>query len=121
MYVTDNRSIKAICHEIVESLSNFLQERIDVDEYFINSIKPVANLDINANIRNAFDVLGHDLELAILNMEYTDLMEHDRLEELRKMPLPTLIQYLSGSSEFKNITVLSPAICRGHYSIIKHR
>ncbi|KAL5236954.1 hypothetical protein ACI65C_007170 [Semiaphis heraclei] len=47
-----------------------------------------------------------DLDLADLNMEYTDLMEHNRLEEIRQMPLPKLVQYLSGSKEFKNITIL---------------
>lgn len=33
-------------------------------------------------------------------------MEHDRLEEIRQMPLPKLVQYLSGSNEFKNISIL---------------
>lgn len=39
-------------------------------------------------------------------MEYTDLMEHNRLEEIWQMPFPKLVQYLSGSNEFKNITIL---------------
>ncbi|KAL4122559.1 hypothetical protein QTP88_014865 [Uroleucon formosanum] len=106
LYVTENRSVSAICHEIVETLANFLQDRIDIDKYFVSTIKPVANLDSKANIRNVFDVLGKDLDLADLNMEYTDLMEHNRLEEIRQMPLPKLVQYLSGSKEFKNITIL---------------
>jgi len=66
----------------------------------------VANLDCNVNIRNVFDGLGKDLDLADLNVEYTDLMEHNRLEELRQMPLPKILQYLSGSNEFKNISIL---------------
>ncbi|KAL5233951.1 hypothetical protein ACI65C_001361 [Semiaphis heraclei] len=90
LYVTENRSVSAI----------------DIDKYFVSTIKPVANLDSKANIRNVFDVLGKDLDLADLNMEYTDLMEHNRLEEIRQMPLPKLVQYLSGSKEFKNITIL---------------
>jgi len=106
LYVTENRSVSAICHEIVKTLSNFLQDRIDIDEYFVITIKPVANLDCNANIKNVFDVLGKDLDLADLNMEYADLIEHDRLEEIQQMPLPKLVQYLSGSDEFKNITIL---------------
>ncbi|KAL4084422.1 hypothetical protein QTP88_028244 [Uroleucon formosanum] len=106
LYVTENRSVSAICHEIVETLANFLQDRIDIDKYFVSTIKPVANLDSKANIRNVFDVLGKDLDLADLNMEYTDLMEHNRLEEIRQMPLPKLVRYLSGSKEFKNVTIL---------------
>ncbi|KAL4132410.1 hypothetical protein QTP88_009564 [Uroleucon formosanum] len=78
LYVTENRSVSAICHEIVETLANFLQDHIDIDKYFVSTIKPVANLDSKANIRNVFDVLGKDLDLADLNMEYTDLMEHNR-------------------------------------------
>jgi len=34
LYVTENRSVSAICHEIVETLANFLQDRIDIDKYF---------------------------------------------------------------------------------------
>ncbi|KAL5245424.1 hypothetical protein ACI65C_012834 [Semiaphis heraclei] len=58
LYVTENRSVSAICHEIVETLANFLQDRIDIDKYFVSTIKPVANLDSKANIRNVFDVLA---------------------------------------------------------------
>jgi len=74
----------------------------------VSTIKPVANLDCNANIRNVFDVLGKDLDfLADLNMEHTDLMEHNRLEEIRQMLLNKLVQYiLSASNEFKNISIL---------------
>jgi len=103
LYVTENRSVSAICHEIVETLANFLQDHIDIDEYFVSIIKPIVNLECNANIKNVYGVLGKDLDLADLNMEYTDLMEHDKLEEVRQMPLPKLVQYLSGSNEFKNI------------------
>lgn len=84
-----------------------MQDRVDIYEYFVSTnIKPVANLDCNANIRNVFDVLIKYLDLADLNMEYTDLMEHNRLEELGQMPLPKLLEYLSGSNEFKNISIL---------------
>jgi len=33
-------------------------------------------------------------------------MEHNRVEEIRQMPFSKLVQYLSGSNEFKNITIL---------------
>jgi hypothetical protein len=81
-YITENRSVSAICHEILEILANFLQERIDIYEYFVSTIKPIANFDSNANIKNAFDIMDNDLDLADLNIEYTDLMEHDKLEEI---------------------------------------
>lgn len=106
MYVTENKSVSAICYEILETLANFLQDHIDIDEYFVRTIKPVAILDFNANMKNVFDVLGKDIDLADLNMEYTDLMEHNRLEEIRQMPLPKLVQYLSCSNEYKNITII---------------
>lgn len=48
----------------------------------------------------------YDLDLAYLTMEYTVLIEHNRLEEIRHMSLPKLEQHLSGSNEFKNITIL---------------
>jgi len=35
---------------------------------------------------------------------YTDLMEHNRLEKIRQIPLPKLVQYLS--NEYKNISIL---------------
>jgi len=106
LYVTENRSTNDICCGIVESLPNFLQERIDVDEHIVNIIKPVVNLDSNVNIKIAYYVLGKDLDLAVLNMEYTVLMEHDKIEVLRQMPLSKLVQYLSRSNELKNINVL---------------
>lgn len=31
---------------------------------------------------------------------------NNKLEEIRQMPLPKLVQYLSGFNEFKNITIL---------------
>lgn len=37
LYVTENRSIHPICHEMVETLANFLQERVDIDEYFVST------------------------------------------------------------------------------------
>jgi len=80
LYVTENRSSSDICYEILETLANFLQDRIDINEYFVNTIKPVVNLDCNANIKNVFEVLGKDLDLADLNIEYTALMKHNRLE-----------------------------------------
>jgi len=33
-------------------------------------------------------------------------MEDNRLEEIRQMPLPKLVQYLSASNELKNISIL---------------
>lgn len=77
MKFTENRSVSAIRHEIVETLTDYLQERIDIDEYFVSTIKPVAN------IRNAFNGLGNVLELVDLNVEYTDVMEHSRLKEVQ--------------------------------------
>lgn len=79
---------------------------LDIDKYFVNNcIKPVVNLYINVNIKNSFDVLGHDLDLAGLNMECTDLMEHNRLKVLRQMSLSILV-HLFGTNKLKNIIVL---------------
>lgn len=85
LYFTENRSVSAVCYEIAETLANFLKGRIDIDEHFANTIRPVANLDSNADIKSAFDFLSHGLYLAILNMEYIDLLEYDKLEELRQI------------------------------------
>lgn len=42
----------------------------------------MADFDANADIRSTskFDVLGHDLDWTVLNTEYSDLLEHDKLK-----------------------------------------
>lgn len=57
--------------------------------------------------------LNNDLGLADINIAFTDLMEHNGLEEIRQIPLPKLVQYLSGSNELENITVLLTRVIAG--------
>lgn len=47
--------------------------------------------------------LNNDLDLADINMAFTDLMEHNGLEEIRQIPLPKLVQYLSGQQRDKHL------------------
>lgn len=91
----------------METLANLLLKHIIiVDEYFVRTIKLNLSLpNLDANIKNAYDVLGHDLDLTKLNMEYTDLMKHNVLESYIKYHCLNWYN-INQNKKVKNITVL---------------
>jgi len=44
LFVTESRNVNAVCQEIVESLSNCLLQRININDQLVHVLKPFINL-----------------------------------------------------------------------------
>jgi len=69
-------------------LANFSKERIEyIGEYSVRMYYYLLVLDSNAKVINAFEVLDYDISI-----DYTYLMEYNRLEKINSMS--TKLKYI---------------------------
>lgn len=106
-FVTHQRNISSINQEILCSLQEFLTQRFSIDQELLSIVKPFVQLLPNANLKDVHTLIGEDLSLRDLSLEYDELLNISNIYELRKMHLNQIVSKLSTSTiHFKNITIL---------------
>ena len=105
-YVSENRDVDAVFNEVVTSLVEFLDQRFAIDADLISVAKSFVGLKSSSNLKNVHTVLCPDLDLAELSLEYSDLLQLDTIETLRKMSLTRLVVFLAQSDAFKTVATV---------------
>ena len=105
LYVSQERSVDAIINEISTSLVEFLNQRFSVDKEVLDTIKPFVQLQPSANIPKIHNLLGTDLDLATLALEYEEILSTDDIDSLRQLSLAGLVSRFASSS-FKNVLII---------------
>lgn len=101
---TDTRSAKKrdfdqIRRDVLKTLNNCLLNRFQLDENLINITKPFVEFKEEANIREIHKIIGADLALSSLSLEYTELLQ---LKVPRSANLSTQIKSLLNLNESSN-------------------
>ncbi|XP_050537960.1 uncharacterized protein LOC126903652 [Daktulosphaira vitifoliae] len=109
-FVSQNRDYSAICNEIVDFLVNFLQERFDIDADTVKILKPFTELEPSVDMKAVHKLIGNDLDLAELSMEYSELLTHKNIEQLKKISLKETLQALVMTNFFPNVSVIMARI-----------
>lgn len=82
LIVSQNRPVDTTQEDIVTTCCNILDERFDVDSEVMEILEPFANLDPAADIKAVHRVLGADIDLAELALEFQDLSKGTLLKDL---------------------------------------
>ncbi|VVC36922.1 Hypothetical protein CINCED_3A001486 [Cinara cedri] len=89
LFVIENRNVNAVCQEIVESLANFLLQRIDINDKLVHVLKPFINFKqlSQVQLEEVHQIIGSDLDTTKLPLEYAEVLELKEIEHLRKIIL----------------------------------
>lgn len=109
MYISDQRELKWISVEVIDTIINFLSSRFYLDNKYVNIMKPFFNMNFTANIEKLYKLVGPDLSLWDLYLEYGEILESNNIEIWKKkMNLSDLVKSLSSSKYYQNVlTVLT--------------
>jgi hypothetical protein len=112
LYVTDKRNVNAVCTEVILSLVEYLEQRFEMDADIVRVIKPFAELQptTSCSLKDVHKLLGSDLDLTDLSLEYEELLAMDNLDNARKMALPELVLYLASSGSYRTATTVMARI-----------
>ena len=105
--MTDKRQNTAIFIEICQSLENFLQERMCIDDKITSVLSAFVSLSKEADIQEVFNIFGKDLNLSDLDNEYSEIIDFKSIDVLRKQSLSEKINYLASCKNYKiNFSIL---------------
>lgn len=105
---TGTKYFYEIRDDVLKLLNDCIQNRFQLDQEIIKTVKPFIELKENADIRQIHEIFGADLPLLSLSLEYTELLQlkHDENSNLSKR-IKTLLRS-DNSSDYKCvITILS--------------
>lgn len=105
-YVTDTRDLESVCNEIIISLTNFFNERIDVNSEMIKYTTSFVSLQSTADIKKIHEILASDTDLMELSFEYEEILNIDTINDIRKMNLPSLLSFLMQSEFYQNVSLV---------------
>jgi len=107
--VTESRNVNAVCQEIVESLANFLLQRININnDQLVHVLKPFINLKslTQVQLKEVHQIIGNDLDITRLSLEYAEVLELEEIENLRKMSMAKLVDYLATYTSFNTVLII---------------
>ena len=94
LYVSDKRNIAAVQNDIIESLLEFIKQRFSMDEPLVSTLVPLVKLDkANTDLRAVHRLIGCDLDLAEMSLEFAELANPQK--KLASLPSPQLVRYMS--------------------------
>lgn len=107
--MTESRNVNAVCQEIVESLANFLLQRININnDQLVHVLKPFINLKslTQVQLKEVHQIIGNDLDITRLSLEYAEVLELEEIENLRKMSMAKLVDYLATYTSFNTVLII---------------
>lgn len=71
LFVTESRNVTSVFNELVESLANFLLERIDINNDLVQVLKPFISLGAltQDQLKKVHKLIGRDLDLSNFVLE----------------------------------------------------
>ena len=110
IYVSDKRTIDAVRNEVIQSVVNFLNDRLDDDSLESTAaLSPLNKLDpsaTNDQLKACHNAICPDLSLLDFASEYRDAAD---IEDLRKLNTQSLLRALASE---KKCSTLTTAIAR---------
>jgi len=108
LFATESRNVNAVCQEIVESLTIFLLQRININDQLVHVLKPFINLKslTQVQLKEVHQIIGNDLDITRLSLEYAEVLELEEIENLRKMPMAKLVDYLATYTSFNTVLII---------------
>ena len=91
-FITVARTMKPLKKGIILSLQGFLTQRFDLHKKVVEVQKPFACLKSGTDIENVHSTVCSDLDFMKLTMEFNDLVNSDKLQELGQQKLPGQVQ-----------------------------
>ena len=114
-YVSESsRSFPAVRYEILESLKNFIKERLSYDEMLSSMLKKLISFRSNDNeLVNVHEKIAADLSLPCLSEEYIDAKN---IPALKSLSLLESAEYFSRMKEFGTLCTVYARIaaCSAH-------
>ena len=114
-YVSESsRSFPAVRYEILESLKNFIKERLSYDEMLSSMLKKFISFRSNDNeLVNVHEKIAADLSLPCLSEEYIDAKN---IPALKSLSLLESVEYFSRMKEFSTLCTVYARIaaCTAH-------
>ena len=102
-YVLDRRNIDAVRNEVIQSIINFLNDRLDEDSLESTAaLSPLKKLDpraTNDQLKACYNAICPDLSLLDFESEYRDAAD---IEDLKKLNIQSLLQDLASE---KNVAL----------------
>jgi len=108
LFVTESRNVNAVCQEIVESFANFLLQRININDQLVHVLKPFINLKslTQVQLKEVHQIIENDLDVTRLSLEYAEVLELEEIENLRKMSMAKLVDYLATYISFNTVLII---------------
>jgi hypothetical protein len=95
-------------NEIVDSLVEFLTQRFSIDEPLFATLVPLADFDTaSVDLRAVHGLIGCNLDLATMSLEYCDVANSKVLTGLK---LLQLVQRLASSDDYPNMLTIMAQI-----------
>ena len=109
-YVSDKRNVDAVRSEVIQSIINFLNDRLDEDSLESTAaLSPLKKLDpsaTNDQLKACYNAICPDLSLLDFVSEYRDAAD---IEDLKKLNTQSLLRALASE---KKCSTLTTAIAR---------
>lgn len=97
------RDFDAVKQQILNDTTKLTAERFASDEKIVDVLGPFVKLDPSTDIRRVHELIGSDLELVLLNMQFKELCQSSHL---KKLNIYQLISHLAKSEvEFETVLI----------------
>lgn len=100
------RDPAAVKNEITLSLCNFLEARFQDDREIVDIFDKFMSFDRSVNLRNIHECIASDLDLASLDLEYSEVIDLGFSETLKKLSLIEMIQMFIRLGNYPILTTI---------------
>jgi len=84
-------------------LANFLLQRININDQLVHVLKPFINLK---PLTQVHQIIGNYLDITKLSLEFAEILELEKIENLRKMSMAKLVDYLATYASFNTVLII---------------
>ncbi len=97
LYVTEKRNTTTVVNDAIESLKNFLDGRLSIDDAIIAPTEKFVGLQPDADLKEIHRIWAKDLNLQELGHEYQDILQLENVSQLRVKSLLQLVNLFLGN------------------------
>ena len=98
----------AVVNETIESLKNFLDNRLNIDKGIISPTEKFVALQPNADLDKIYTIWATDLSLEQLGPKFDDVLHYENIDQLRRKSLEAMVILFLGNEHTHTIgTVMS--------------
>lgn len=103
LYVSDRRDAEAVKHEIVLSLSNFLEKRFKEDDGLMQLLEDFIHFELHTDLRKIHELIASDLSLLELDMEFQEVINLKINHNLKDLSILDIIKRLISANNYPTL------------------